>query len=283
MGDYFNRDFHQSVCPLNEQFRCGLPQTWTLIVEVTFYIALPLYALLTARMCRGRSPGNWMRAELAVLAILGGTSLLLGAEPFALHHETWFEFTFIGHMFWLSLGMGLAVVSAVYGLRRDRYPGPLRVLAARPGLCWAGAGAIYAFTVFAFYPAPFPVAPWTGFQYPALNLLQGFAAVLLMIPVLFGNPNRGAPARVLSSRFLLWVGAISYGLYLWQVTPSTDLGFGGAEQGFLVDLLGTIAISVPLAAASYYFLERPLMRLKGVPLRSSLASVVPAALRRRRA
>jgi peptidoglycan/LPS O-acetylase OafA/YrhL len=280
MGDYFDRGFHQAVCPLDQQFRCGLPQTWTLVVEVTFYMVLPLYALLSARLARGRSPGSWMRAELSLLAVLGTTSLLLGAEPFSLHDKTWFEFTFIGHLFWLSLGMGLAIVSAVYGMSRDRYPALLRGLAARPGLCWAGAFAIYAFTVQAFYPAPFPVAPWTGFQYPFLNFLQGAAAVLLMIPVLFGNPNRGAPARLLRSRLLLWVGAISYGLYLWQVTPATDLGFGGAGQGFLVVLLGTIAISVPLAAASYYFLERPLMRFKGVPLRTSISTLVPALRRR---
>ena len=53
---------------------------------------------------------------------------------------------------------------------------------------------------------------------------------------------------------------MSYGLYLWQVTIAADLGFGGAKEGFLVVLLGTVLFALPLAAASYYFLERPLMR-----------------------
>lgn len=277
MGDYFDPGFHQSICPVDEQFRCGLPQTWTLVVEVTFYFALPFYAALTAWLARGREPRAWVRAELCLLAFLAGLSLLFSGGPLSLHQEAWFRFTFLGHMFWISIGLAMAVLSTVYGLRRETYPSPLRWLAARPGLCWSVGLALYAFTVFEFYPAPFPVAPFEGLEYQALNLIQGATAFLLMVPVLFGNPNRGAPARLLRSRFLLWIGAISYGLYLWQVTPATDLGFGGADQGFLVVLVGTTLIALPAAALSYYFVEKPLMRLKRVPVGEWLRRLRPAS------
>lgn len=281
LGDYFNPHFHLSVCPLHQQFRCGLPQSWSLVVEVTFYIALPFYAALSARYARGRPTNRWVPAELGFLAALAALSLFFSGGPLSLRGETWFDFTFIGHLFWLALGMALAIVSTVFGMLTSRYPRWLRLMAQHPSWCWAGAFCLYAVTVFAFYPAPFPVAPFTGFQAPALSLIQGGIAVLLLIPVLFGNPNLGLPARLLGTRVLLWLGLISYGLYLWQVTPATDLGFAGAHQGFVVALIGTVLFALPCAIASYYLVERPLMKLKRfpisnwIPFRRSVSETLP--------
>ena len=63
------------------------------------------------------------------------------------------------------------------------------------------------------------------------------------------------------------LGLISYGFYLWQVTIAYYLGFGGAEESFGVVFALTLIIAVPLAAASYFLIERPLMRLPHRPLR----------------
>ncbi len=41
-------------------FTCGLAQTWSLVVEVTFYAVLPVYALLLARLTRRLSVRAWM-------------------------------------------------------------------------------------------------------------------------------------------------------------------------------------------------------------------------------
>ena len=129
-----------------------------------------------------------------------------------------------------------------------------------PGTCWAGALGIYVITVFGFFPAPFTVAPMSTLQYQALNLMQGAAAALLVAPVVFGNPNRGVPARVLGNGYMLCLGLISYGLYLWQVTMQAKLGDAGGS--FFTVLLMTLLIATPLAALTYYVIERPLMRLK---------------------
>lgn len=270
VGDYFDPGFHLNTCPIDQQFECGLPQTWTLIVEITFYAALPFYAMLANRLARGRRGRGWMWRELGLLAGAAGISVMLASGAFSIRHNTWFEFTFLGHLYWLTLGMALAIASVVIGTREPRFPPLLRQLVERPGLCWLIAFAIYAFTALVFYPAPFPVAPFTGFEAWTLQILQGLVAVFLLIPILFGNPNRGLPARSASRPSILWLGLISYGLYLWQVTPETDLGFGSAHEGFIVVLIGTVLFAVPASALSYYLIERPLMRHKGVPLRSWL-------------
>ena len=257
------------ACIGDPGFRCGLPQSWTLTVEMTFYIALPLYAWLTARLARGRDVRSWMRLEIGLLLAVMAASLVLNGFP-ALREYSWFRFSFLSHLAWIGLGLVAAVISVGFQGRRMSLPPPIRYLAARQGLCWGLALAIWAVTVFAFYPAPFPVAPFSVLEHIGLEFAQAVLAVLVLIPVVFGNPNRGIAARVFGNPVIVWVGLISYGLYLWSVTITVDLGVGGAEAGFWpVLILGTL-ITVPFAVASYYLLERPLMRFKYRSLRSGL-------------
>ena len=56
-----------------------------------------------------------------------------------------------------------------------------------------------------------------------------------------------------------WLGLISYGIFLWHLAIAAELG---AEWGWLPTLLGTLVLSVAVAAASYYLVERPILRLK---------------------
>lgn len=250
-------------------YRCGLPQSWTLTVEMTFYFVLPLYAMLTGRLARGRDARSWMRVELILLAVLMTLSLVLGAVP-SLRHYSWFRFSFLSHFVWLGAGLGAAVISAACGNRRQALPAPLRFLAERSGLCWVLALATWLVTVFCFYPAPFPVAPFSVVEHIGLNFAQGLVAVLLLVPVAFGDPNRGIAARFFGHPVMVWFGLISYGLYLWSVTITVDLGVGGAEAGFWPVLFLSFLITIPFAAASYYLIERPLMRLKYKSLREVL-------------
>jgi peptidoglycan/LPS O-acetylase OafA/YrhL len=61
---------------------------------------------------------------------------------------------------------------------------------------------------------------------------------------------------------MAWLGLISYGIFLWHYTIATHLGYPGANLDSGLRLIGTLAITIPCAAASYYLLERPLLRLK---------------------
>jgi peptidoglycan/LPS O-acetylase OafA/YrhL len=95
------------------------------------------------------------------------------------------------------------------------------------------------------------------------HVLQGIVALGLLLPAVFGDDRGGAVRRILANRVLLWVGVVSYGLYLWHVAVMrklTDLG--------LLDSLGrggftalALALSLLAAAASFYVVERPALRL----------------------
>lgn len=261
LTDFLDLDHLHSVCPPTEEFRCGLPQSWTLGIDLTFYVGLPFFAAATALLARRLPLKRWMRWELGLLAVLAIGSLLAGGSPVDLREQAWFRYSFLGYFYWFALGLGLAVISVVYAHERHR-PRLLRLIAAKPGLCWAGGLAVYLATVLIFSDAPFVFA-FNSSEYFWLNLIQGVGATLFFLPAAFANPNRGLPARILGHPFLMWTGLISYGLLLWHGTVAVMLGsLFGSGEGYWTVLIAEIVIAVPLAMLSYYFVERPLMKFK---------------------
>lgn len=239
-------------------WECGLAQTWSLVVEMTFYVALPLYVLCAARLARGRSVQYWMRAELLLLAALAGISIGLVANGVDPGVRSWVSGTLVGYMFWFALGMGLAIVSV--GLRgRESESRILRLVASRPLIPWLAAFAIYVLLSFSVAPTPFI---FDRGQAVLVHLSFGAIAALLLLPAVFGDSMGGAPRRLLANSIVAWLGLISYGIFLWHYAAALELGVRGADAGFVVVLLGTLAISIPCAAASYYLVERPILRLK---------------------
>ena len=235
---------------------CGLPQTWTLATEMTFYVALP--ALAAAGAWLYRRGGS--RAELLWLGVLAALSLLSHALAPGLRGNPWYDNTLLAHFDWLAVGLVLAVASvALEG--RDRLPQPLDHLSQHPGQCFLIAVGVYLLMVATLPPVPFRFEGSTS-NYVIMHIGHTVLAVLLLIPIVFGNPNQGLTRRVLGHPFLIWFGLISYGLYLWHFSVAYELLFNDPTASFGVVLFLTLAISVPLAAFNWYVIEKPLMRFK---------------------
>jgi peptidoglycan/LPS O-acetylase OafA/YrhL len=237
---------------------CELAQTWSLVIEMTFYAALPLYALAAAHLARGRSVRSWVRLELLLLAVLSVVSVVLHFVVADDTARSWLTRSVIGYVYWFALGMGLAVASV--GLeRRERQPAMIRLVASRPLIPWALALAAYALLSAWLPRTPFIVA---RDQLIVVHLAFGLIAALLLLPAVFGDRAGGLPRRVLANPLVAWLGLISYGIFLWHFAISRELGAGPVHLGPGFLLIGTLAISIACAAASYYVVERPLLRLK---------------------
>jgi peptidoglycan/LPS O-acetylase OafA/YrhL len=66
--------------------------------------------------------------------------------------------------------------------------------------------------------------------------------------------------RLMAMKWLVWVGSVSYGLYLWH----WPIFFGMDRFGFkgwTVVLVGT-PVTLAVVSLSYYLMERPIMELK---------------------
>ncbi len=173
-------------------------------------------------------------------------------------------------MFWFALGMGLAVVSV--GLeRRERQPALIRLVASRPLIPWALAFAVYALLT-AWLPR-YPLYRGEGPTLIVIHLAFGVIAALLLLPAVFGDRSGGLPRRFLAHPVVAWLGLISYGIFLWHYVVTRHLGGAGANLDPGLLLIGTLAITIPCAAASYYLVERPLLRLKYRRLRDVVGYV----------
>jgi peptidoglycan/LPS O-acetylase OafA/YrhL len=232
---------------------CGLAQTWSLVIEVSFYAALPLYAWAAYRLTRRLSGRAWMRAELVVLTGLATASVLL---HFAFFDDSlWVGSTVIGAWLLFAFGTGLAVASVALGEGRRR-PALVRATASRPGAVWLAAIVLYIALCLSL---PIELGAMSRAQNVILYVGLGVVALLLVLPAVFGSELGGWPRRVLAHPLIAWLGLVSYGIFLWHLAIARELG---AEWGWLPTLVGTLALSVAVAATSYYLVERPILRLK---------------------
>lgn len=229
---------------------------WSLSVEVFFYLILIIGAVGLATLCRRLASKRQRVAALAGgTAALGSVSLAWKAWSFSGGHRsttgsftTWFGPMASFDIF--AIGMAVAIVAAVFGDNRPLGPRG-RLLMRLAGLAILG-------TAFALRQAN----TWTAVYFGTLCAV-GFGC-LVAAAVL--GPPRDRIGRALSCRPLLWLGSISYSLYLWHEPVLLALaGWRGLVRqtpgAFLPDTLIVMIISILAGWLSFALIERPTSRL----------------------
>jgi peptidoglycan/LPS O-acetylase OafA/YrhL len=245
------------VCSGTLQF-CGLPHMWSLAVEASFYLALPFYFLVLRRLSAGRPVLSVLRIELVAVAALALASLLVFRSE---SNNSWLGFGLPGTFIWFAFGMEMAVVSA---WARDRVRVPLQ---DRPEVVWAIAAALYVLLTYVVLPTE-PFVFYGTAKQLAERVLLGLIAALLVFPAAFGDPAKGLIRRALDLPAIAWLGLISYGIFLYHVSVAYKLTLEGTvnDLGIHAPFVGLVAltllITIPVAAASYYLVERTAMRFK---------------------
>lgn len=212
---------------------------WSLVVELQFYVLLPLLAWAISRLARGST----RRAGMAVV----GLALLAFAVRTALRHhfpgEAIWRDSLPGMFVFFTSGMMLALVRIAW----ERHaPAWLPRVARRTDL-WLLASAALWVAVFWRYDLDIAVL---GASFLAIG-----ACVL---------PLRSSPlVRCLQWRPLAALGVASYSLYVWHVPILIALDRVPALHGRPV-ALGLVAapLCCMVAALSYVVIEAPFLRLR---------------------
>ena len=240
----------------------GLGQAWTLCVEVTFYAFLPLWAFAM----RNAGP----RAELVALAGLWLFSLgwkIVATGHFDSPHAAQWLMPLPNFLDQFAVGMALAVVSV------DGPPKRIKRALERGWPWWLLAAVAYwaMSTQIGLEGVLEERAGRTEFI--LRHELGTVVAAALLVPAIFAWQRRDAVRDVLGWRPLLFVGLVSYGIYLWHLAVvnrvakhtahwmEDTLGLG-VEARFVVLFALAGAGATAIAAASYFLLERPILRLK---------------------
>jgi peptidoglycan/LPS O-acetylase OafA/YrhL len=248
-------------------------QSWTLATEIAFYVFLPIYAVIMRRTTRARR--GMLTSELVGVAALYLISvgfrlwLFVGAsKDLNGMYNTWLP----ARIDLFALGMLLAVVSAWAQHRNLDEPGWVR---SRwfPVACWLAAAISFWYLSVGFgLNDRSKRQPGVDFSHPQQMWLQffwGLVGFFLVAPVVFGARDGGFVRRFLTNRVLTWLGLISYGIYLWHesvidwyLNLTEPIPF---SSSFLKMTLFMAFFTVVFAAASYYLVERPALRLKDRP------------------
>ena len=252
----------------------GLVVAWTLCIEVTFYLMLPVYAWVMSRVAVARPGAHWMRREAIALIALGAVSWLVRYLAWHGHLPSATVGSLLGEFDYFAIGMGLALLSvAVEGAsRRPRWIDPIERF---PGLFVALAAGVFLFVSDVFpmvdpnapalhlVPRPIAFGPAEGNYW-----FSALAGVLVMLPVVFGDQRRGLTRRALGTKVLISLGIISYGVYLYHVPVLGKIaGYAAGHRwtwlhGSTVPFMFvvTLVITVPVALLSYRYVESPFLR-----------------------
>ncbi len=190
---------------------------WSLAIEEQFYLAWPIIvAVATIIVARWRGLGS--RAVLAVLVISLVGSIVLMAVTFDAADPSTAYYSTFARAHELLIGAIAALVAA-----SDH---PIRWFVARHAAVLAVVGLA------AVIGCALLVGDTASIYYLGGSAVFSVAAAILVMSLVVGSETRGPVHRVLGFGPLVWLGAISYGVYLWHwplvvwLTPQT-IGLDG--------------------------------------------------------
>lgn len=201
-----------------------LLHTWSLAVEEQFYLFFPLLMIVIARYFFSRYAAVILTLCIgSFLLCLWGTANEPSATFYLLPTRAW------------ELGVGalLAVITIPEGLKRRIGEGA--------SLFGVALLALGIFTVTADMP------------FPGTNALYPVIGAALIIAFSQGT----SVGRLLSTGPLVWIGRISYSLYLWHWPVIVFYRLEYDAQPGRWGMMEMILISFALATLSYYFIEQP--------------------------
>ena len=263
---YFTHYFFLQIYFPDQDLR-GISAAWSLCVEMSFYLFIPLYAQWIGRRRARYSVNRMLALELAGIGALlvvsfAWRSIILGilgqGAPYDRLAMTWLP----ASLDLFAMGMGLAIISAWFH-HEDREP----MIFSNPLFPWVS----WAMALLCFWAVSNLGLPVVPLYFPSTiellrQTLYGLFAFFLLMPAVFGPQHKGTIRRVLQLWPIASLGVISYGIYLWHETWIYEMLKWGKYQIFNIEFIGffcaVLALSIASSSLSYFGLEKPMLKFK---------------------
>ncbi|RNE50065.1 acyltransferase [Corynebacterium alimapuense] len=227
----------------------GLTHLWSLSVEMAFYLVLPLLALSLGRLPR--------RARIAAILVAGLLSLGWAYLPLVMagpdlaagiaNRQIWPP----AYTLWFAVGL----LSAEF---EGRVP-PLVDRALRVRWLWWVLALITAWIAGQEWFGPLGLVHPDPSEFARRVIAGTVFAVAVVCPQALA-PGGGW----LASPLMQSLGRWSYSIFLWHLAMLSLAfplaGIGYFQGGFVIILALTLIMTLPVAAASYLFVEAPAAR-----------------------
>jgi peptidoglycan/LPS O-acetylase OafA/YrhL len=204
---------------------------WSLGVEEQFYLLWPAILALGFLITRSSRRGLFLVTTVLVVASFAACLVVSQASQppafFSLPTRAW------------ELGVGGLVAFLLRSSLKESTP---------KWVGWIGLGGLLAVSAWFSDVTPFP-APYAAIPVVATALIIVGAA----------GGGRGSVANVLSVAPLVWIGKLSYSIYLvhWPLLVIPAAALTGVTVLPLWATLGLGVVSIPVAYLVYRFIEQP--------------------------
>lgn len=221
---------------------------WSLAIEEQFYAALPL-ALLAAGYVL---PKRWLPALIIVL-LVGSLALCV-----------YFTYVYKPRAFYMPYTRAWELLAGTLLAALPRLSGSLRMANA------LGLAAFFAIA-------------WVVWNYDERDAFPGFLAVVPVVATVAliycgGVAPTSLPTRILSLPVLVFVGRISYSLYLWHWPIIVFANYGNFNPESIETKLVCVALSFLVATLSWSLVEEPIRRRRMLTSRSSVFASAAGSL-----